>query len=340
MSLSAAGNFCRRFGTGMRAGSDMVRLLDAESGHGPPRQRDAMREVARGVGRGEPLAESMRAKGKFFPPLLVSMTHVGEATGRLERTLLNLAEHYEHQLQLRRAFLTSIAWPGLQLVMAIGILSLLIWIMGVLVPPTGGEMTDMLGFGLRGPVGVLIFWAYLAAFFAVIAAAIVAFNKNVGGVQNLVPLMYRFPVIGPAVQTITLARFSWTLSLALDAGLDPIRGISLALESTDSDFYRRGKEDVERAILGGATLAGGLRATDIFPDDYLTRIEIAEISGTDAESINDLAREYDERAKMAMKTISGVASTLIWVLVIVSLVYLIFRILFNVMGIYDEALNG
>src|SRR6056297_2576988 len=123
MSLSAAGNFCRRFGTGMRAGSDMVRLLDAESGHGPPRQRDAMREVARGVSRGEPLAESMQAQGKFFPPLLVSMTHVGEATVRLERTLLNLAEHYEHQLQLRRAFLTSIAWPGIQLVMAIGIVS-------------------------------------------------------------------------------------------------------------------------------------------------------------------------------------------------------------------------
>ncbi len=340
MSLAAAGNFCRRFGTGVRAGADLVTLLDAETGHGPPRQRDAMREVSREVSRGDPLGDAMQHQSQFFPPLLISMTRVGEATGRLERTLLTLAEHYEHQLQLRRAFLTSIAWPAIQLVMAIGALSLLIWIMGVLSPSTGGEMADILGFGLRGVSGVLIFWAYLVLFFGLIAGAIVAFQKNVAGIQNVVPLLYRIPIVGSAIQTITLARFSWTLSLALDAGLDPVRAISLALDSTDSEYYRRGKADVEAGIQGGATLAGALRATDLFPDDFLTRVEIAELSGTDAESIDHLAREFDERAKLAMKTIAGLASTLIWVSVIVALVFLIFRLLFSVMGMYDEALHG
>ena len=340
MSLAAAGNFCRRFGIGVRTGADLVMLLDAESGHGPTRQREAMREVSRGVTRGEPLGESMRAQGRFFPPLLVSMTQIGETTGRLERTLLNLADHYEHQLQLRRSFLTSIAWPALQFVMAIGILSLLIWIMGALSPPTGGEMTDILGFGLRGFGGMLMFWGYLALFFGLIGGAVFAFRKNVAGVQNLIPLLYRVPVFGSAIQTITLARFAWTLALGLDAGLDPIRAISLALDSTDSDFYRGGKERMERSILGGSTLAGGLRATDLFPDDFLTRIEIAELSGTDAESMDHLAHEYDERAKLAMKTIAGIASALIWVSVVVVLVFLIFRMLFSVLGMYDQALNG
>lgn len=340
MSLPAAGNFCRRFGIGIRAGADLMTLLRAEAGHGPSRQREAMREVADAVAAGEPLGDSMAARRGFFPPLLISMVRVGEATGRLERTLLVLAEHYENQLQLRRAFFTSIAWPALQFVMAVGVLSLLIWIMGTLKPATGGEMADILGFGLRGVGGVLVFWLYLAVFFGGVAAAILAFRKNVAGVQNLIPLLYRIPVAGPALQTITMARFSWTLSLALDAGLDPIRSVSLALDSTDSDYYRQGQPDVERAIRAGETLAGGLRTCDRFPDDFLTRIEIAELSGTDAESIDHLARDYDERAKMAMKAIAGLASTLIWVGVIVTMVFLIFRLLFSVMGMYDQALRG
>ena len=85
-------------------------------------------------------------------------------------------------------------------------------------------------------------------------------------------------------------------------------------------------DDAENAIRGGATLAGALQATNLFPDDFIGRIEIAEHSGTDAESIEYLAREYDERAKSAIKMLAGLATILIRVSVILVLVYLIFKI--------------
>ena len=126
-----------------------------------------MWQLAEGAKRGENLSKVM-AEQKFFPPLMTAMTRVGEATGRLERALLSLGEHYQHQLQTRRMFVSSIAWPMLQLVAGILVISLLIYLMGVLVPAGGGEMTDMLGFGLRGGSGVLMFWLYLSIFFGTI----------------------------------------------------------------------------------------------------------------------------------------------------------------------------
>jgi len=339
MSLPAAGLFCRRFGTGVRAGADLLRLLESETKHGPSRQRSALQGVLDDIKRGEPLSESMERQRGFFPPLLIAMTRVGEATGKLERTFLSLAEHYEQQLQLRRAFLTSIAWPALQLAGGVAVISLLILIMGMVTSPTGGPMSDMLGFNLRGPSGVLWFWTYLAIFFALVGGVIWAFFRNVAGLQNLVPLLYQIPIIGPAIQTITLSRFSWTLSLALESGLDPIRSITLALDSTASAFYQSGAKLAERAIRDGETLAGGLRATGIFPDDYLSFVEIAELSGTDAESIEGLAREYDQRARMAMKTIAGFASGMIWLFVVGVLIFLIFRLVMSIVGVYSEALS-
>ena len=341
MGLAASGTFCRRLGTSLKAGADLLAVLESESKHGPARQREAMRYLHTGVKQGEQLSNLMKSRDKFFPPLMISMTRVGETTGRIERALLSLADNYDQQLKLRRSFVSSIIWPGIQLFGGVVVISLFIWIMGVLTTSGGGQMTDMLGFGLRGPKGVLIFWAYIGGFLSVVGALIWIFKNNIGGSQNIIPLFYMIPVIGPAIQTITLARFSWTLALSLDSGLDPIGSIALALDSTDSDYYRAGTEDAKIAIRDrGATLAGGLKATDIFPEEYLARIEMAELSGTDAESTEGLAREYDERAKIALKTISGFASGIVWMTVAGALIFLIFRMVMNIAGAYSNALGG
>lgn len=295
-----------------------------------------MQKLHDGAKRGEDLSDVMAQHKSFFPPLMAAMTRVGEATGRLERALLSLADYYQHQLQTRRMFLQSIAWPMLQLVAGIGVISLLIWVMGILTPAGGGQMTDILGWGLRGTSGVLWFWLYVGSFFGLIALMIWAFSRNIAGIQNLVPLIYMIPKLGPSIQTIAISRFCWTMALSLDAGLDPIRCIRLALDSTDNDYYRAGADDAEKAILGGASLAEGLAATDLFPDDFLGRIEISEHSGTDAESIEFLAREYDERAKSAIRLLAGIATIVVRTTVILVFVYMIFR----VFQVYINALNS
>ncbi len=339
MSLPALANFCRRLGTGLRAGADLVPLLHNEAKYGPARQRDAINVLAEGARQGEQLSAVMASRKDVFPPLLIAMTKVGEATGRLERTLLNLADHYDQRIKLRRAFITSITWPSIQLFLGICVVSLLIWLMGILRPAGGGEMPDLLGFGLSGEKGVLTFWAYLAVVFGIVGGLAWAFKNNIGGSQNLIPLLYLIPKLGPAIQTITLSRFCWTLALGLDAGLDPIRSVSLALDSTGSEYYRSGTKDAETAIRSGATLAGALQATSIFPGEFIVNVETAELSGTDAESIERIARDYDERAKLATKTISGLATGIVWFSVAGFLIFMIFRILSVVAGFYSDALS-
>ncbi|TWT82190.1 Type II secretion system protein F [Planctomycetes bacterium CA13] len=336
MKLSAAQGFCYRFGTGIKAGADLLVLLKSEAGYGSDRQRNAMRSLGEGAKSGESLSKSMEKEAPFFPPLMIAMTRVGEVTGRLERSLLSLSQLYQHRIQLRRKFLGSIAWPGLQLFAGLMAISLLIWLLGALTPASGGEMFDVLGFGMKGVSGVLKLWGYVAIVALIIGGMIWAFFRNLGGVQNIIPILYMIPVMGPALQTITLSRFCWTLSLALDAGLDPIRSIELALDSTDSDYYRSGAEPAKAAILGGETLAGALKATNLFPEEFLTRVEISEISGTDAESIDILATEYDGKAKVAVGTISAIATGLIWLSVIAILVFLILRMAIRIFGgMYD-----
>ncbi len=329
MKLPTASKFTYRLGTGLNAGADLVRLLQSEAGMGPPQQRQAMQKLIAGVKQGEQLSAVM-AREPYFPRLMSAMTRVGEETGKLERTMLTLSEHFQHQISTRRWFISSITWPALQLFAGIGVISLLILIMGMF------DMADVLGLGLKGGSGVLWFWFYLAVLFGAIGFLVWCFFRNVAGIQNLIPLIYKVPIMGPSVQTITLAKFCWTLSLSLGAGIDPIHAIRLSLDSTDSDYYRSGAQDAEDAIRGGATLSGALEATGIFPDDFLQRIDIAEHSGTDAESIDYLTKEYDERAKRAIKVIAGVFTVLIRISVMGILIFFIFRLF----STYINALNS
>ncbi|QDT07623.1 Putative type II secretion system protein F [Rubripirellula lacrimiformis] len=339
LKLTTASKFCHRFGTGLKAGADMIRLLESEASHGAPNERQAMRLLAEGARRGDHLSSVMDQNSAYFPRLMAAMTRVGEATGRLERTLLALSEHFQRQISTRRMFISSITLPGLQLVGGIVVLSLLIYLMGILTPAGGGQMTDILGFGLRGGSGVLWFWLYVSIFFGTVGGFTWAFFNNVGGIQNLAPLIYLIPKIGPSIQTITISRFCWTMALSLDAGLDPLRAIPLALDSTDSDYYRSAADDAETAIRGGSTLAGALAATDLFPEDFIARVDIAEHSGTDAESMDYLAKEYDERARSAVKFLAGTATVIIRVAIILFFVFLIFRIAQTYLGALSGAME-
>lgn len=340
MSLRSTANFCRRVGISFRAGVDILRVLDSESRHGNNRQRSVMSAVHADLRKGNQLHAAMKQQATFFPPLLIAMTNAGEVTGSLDRTLIALADYYDERVKLYKEFLSRIMWPMIQLFAAVNILALLLMVLGMLKPAGGGEMADVTGLGLGiGMPGVLRLYAYVIFFGLMISAVIIGFQKNVAGVQNLVPVLYKVPVAGNALQTITLSRFCWTLALSLEAGVDPIRSLHLGLDATDSDYYRSAKDEIEKSIRGGSDMGEALLATGVFPDEFITEIEVAEMSGTDAEAMHHLAAQYDIRAKSAMRTLASVASGLVWALVVIGMVVLILRMLMTVGGMYTNAIN-
>ena len=58
----------------------------------------------------------------------------------------------------------------------------------------------------------------------------------------------------------------------------------------------------------------------------MPRIAISEHSGTDAESIEYLTQEYDEKARRAIKAIAGIVAVTIWISVALMIIYFIFKL--------------
>lgn len=334
LSLHQTAQLCHRVGLNLRAGVEIRKVWQQEAQRGLSAHRAKLDGIVQRLNDGEDLATSIREAGDFFPPLVHEMAEVGEQTGRQDEAFLRLAEHYQHVLELRRLFLTGIAWPGIQLGVAVVVIGALIWLLGVL----GGERSVKV-FGLSGTSGLLIYSTCVTLVTATIGAALLGFRQGWYGPQPLVWIM-KTPVVGTSLKTMALARFSWSLAMALEAGIDARRSMALALRSTQNPYFLSFQEPVDQALIEGCEFHEALRTTRGFPVDFIHALEAAEISGTQTESLGRLAHDYQERAKASAKVLTVVASFSVWAFVAMIIIVLIIQLFMSViLPPYQEALD-
>jgi len=82
--------------------------------------RDGVLMAADKVERGVSLAEALSATTEF-PAVLGQMVAVGEQTGKVDETLLKLADYYEEESETKVKALTTAIEPLIMIVMGIGV---------------------------------------------------------------------------------------------------------------------------------------------------------------------------------------------------------------------------
>ncbi len=237
----------------------------------------------------------------FFPDLFLNIIAVGDKTGHLGEACAQLAENYDYQVKLRRDFLGSITWPMFQLIAAIFIVGFMIWILGIIGSSTG-TTTDILGWGLVGNRGLLIYSLVVGSAIAGIALLIHAIQRGLGWTHAVQRAILRVPMLGPPLETMALARLAWTLHLTLDAGMEITHAVRLSLESARNARYLDQIDQVEASIRSGNSLYDTFLETGAYPPEFLDTMRVGEQSGRVVESMAVLSRQYRERATAAMST--------------------------------------
>lgn len=316
-----------RLATSLEAGVDIRQTLAREStAHLRTRLRDELAAVKQAVDRGNSLAEALDAQGEFFPPLFRQLVGVGEEAGRLPDVLRRLAEHYELRLKLRREFLAAIAWPAVQLALAVGVLGLAILVMGFLPPmPDTGKPFDIFGLGLYGVSGMFTFFAIVACLAAGAAALGIALQRGVAWTVGVQRALAAVPGLGRALRTLALARLTWALQLTLDAGMDVLRAVPLALRASAHGPYMEHSDAIVRALRSGQDMTSAMSATGAFPGDFLDALHVGEESGRLPEQLAVLSRQYQDQARHALSVITQLAAVGVWLIVAAAIVVFIFR---------------
>jgi len=278
------------------------------------------------VNEGQTLHEGLAQTGDYFPPLFRQFVALGEETGQLPEVLSRLADHYDHQLLLRRDFLSAITWPLIQLFAAIALVGFLIWFLGVLQSILNVEVFDITGLGLVGTRGLVIYLAFWIVLFVSGWLLFESAKRGLSGTYWLHRGILWVPVLGSAIRTLVLSRMAWAMELIFDTELDLKKSIPLILGSTGNLVYQGQAQELVREVSEGHPLSEALSRAGDYPRDFLDTLEVGEQTGRIPESMALLASQYQDKARRALAILTQIAGFLVWALVAALIVVVIFRL--------------
>lgn len=341
ISPKALGAFSRSMARMLEAGVDVRKSLHTSSQQSSDsRLAASAQRLQKAIASGSSLAESIGEEGELFPPLFRDLVNVGELTGTAPEIFASLAKYYEARVQQAREFRSQITWPVIQLVAAIGIIGLLIFILGILPPQENGKPMDIIGLGLYGPSGAVT-W-----FLSWLAAAVLGYlawkmiSNNTAGQMALHPLLLRVPVIGKCMQSFAISRFSWCFALTQQAGMSIRPSLECSLKATANGAFVAAEPLIWEEMKEGETLTDALTSSQLFPREYLQVVATAEETGTVPEQLDRLSHLFDDEARRAMNRLTVFFSGAIWLSVVVLIVFFIFRIFFLIAAPYRDALDA
>lgn len=291
-----------------------------------PRCRRAMADVATRISDGEQIIDAMRAQGGAFPPLMLDLVAVAEATGTLPEMFEHLRDHYENNLRLRRTFIGQIAWPVFQFVVAVFVVALLILLMGWIAESRGNEPIDVLGLGLFGTGGAILWLSLVFGTVLVLFTVYQVLVRVFSGRAWLHGLVLRIPVLGNCARSFALARFSWAFYLTQQTGMSIDESLEASLRATNNGAFAEAAPRVIADVRAGSELTPALAATGLFPTDFIEMVSVGETTGTIPETLDRLSPRFEEAARRSLSALTTTLGWIVWAIVAGFIVFFIFRI--------------
>jgi type IV pilus assembly protein PilC len=335
--LPALVMWCRTLHHSLGAGLDPVRIFKQQAKSGPRALRDVAADVAGKLGAGESMEDAFAPYENRFPPLFIELVAVGEQTGRLEDTFRELEQYYESTLSIQRNFRSQMMYPAIQFVLAVLIISGLIWVLGMLATSGKAVTTDPLGVGLTGTGGAITFMAVCFGIVGGILLAMKLAADNVKWRARMEGMLMVLPGWGPALLSLALQRFCVALRMCVEAGLRAEKTIHYCFRATSNSAFTSRADRALQVVKRGGELNEAILASGApFPDEFRDMVLMGDETGNTSEVMERLAERYREESERRLRSAAQMTSYCIYGLVALMIILAIFKIA----SLYLGALGG
>ncbi len=339
LSHSQLEKVCYRLGASLKAGIPIAEAWGNEAELLRGRTRQSFEQVHARLQDGGTLADALTEE-PCFPALLTEMVRVGEETGALDQTFLQMADHYRALERMKRTFLHGITWPLLQAMAAAVVVSLFFVVLHVLQTRIDGLTAPdvfMLGLSPLGNLG--LFWAVLTI---LLLTGYLTVRGIMSGWFGSLPMRIALaiPLLGSTIKSLALSRFAWAFGTAVDAGMNAQKAIRLGLRSTQNLFYQKHEADIVTSVADGKDFFTSMKQTDAFPTDLMQAVQSGERTGKLTESLERLSEDYREKSALNLRRIGQLSGFGIFITVGTLMGFSILLMYASYLGTLSDALKG
>lgn len=298
---------------------------------------DAKKEIELGTNFSDALS---RQRG-IFPDILVRLVRVGESTGRLDKSLNDVADHLQRVEDLSQAIKRSLFYPVFAIVTTTG--AMIFWFVFVL-PKIMNVIQEM---GVELPFITRVLMAVsnaVSSYWYVIAGTVIAFIIVIQVMRTREKTRYyydfmllKLPIVKLIVYNKLLALFTEQMRILIVAGLTIDRTLDIVAGVIDNLVFRRAILDVRENVLLGSRISDNLKEHKIFPPMVTRMVNAGErsgnldtqfsfLSGYYIKKLDDISDKLGKMIEPILLSIVGLAFILILMAVLLPVYELVSKV--------------
>lgn len=264
--------------------------------------RKVIVEVSAAVEGGAALSVALADHENVFDTFFTSLVHVGEVSGKLQETLLYLADYLERSASLNAKIRGAIFYPVFVL-SALVIVTIIM--MTTVVPQLLSIIADSgvkeLPLPTRVLVGVTDFFSAYSVYIliALILAVVAAYQyiKTPSGKIAWDKLRISMPRFGKIVRNLYLARIAETLSTLIRAGVPILEGLDITASVVGNEIYRAILMEAKQHVQSGGTLSETLAEHPEVPNLVSSMLSTGERTGRTDYMLTNILKFYKTEAE-------------------------------------------
>lgn len=284
----------------VNAGISLFEAIETLSEQTEGSQKKILVEMSAGLEQGKKISSVLEKFPKAFDPVTINLLRSAENSGNLGKTLKDLSENIERDIDFKNKVQGALVYPGLIMVLFLGVVIMIL----TYVIPRISSVFSKLNVVLPLPTKIMIassefflaYWPYITGGFVVLLVSLFILYRN--NKRAFVNLLFSLPLISKLARKIDLARFTKNFNLMLASGI-PIT------EVLDSMVFIVQKADMAKAIVSakdkvseGNDLSESLSEyKDIFPPIFIKIVNAGEKSGTLEESMLKLSVRFEKEVE-------------------------------------------
>ena len=292
--------------------------------------KKALQDISQDVKGGLTLAQALGKYPNIFPRLYVNLIKSGEASGKLDNVLLQMADGLEKQREFQAKVKGAMIYPAVVL----GMMVVVIIIMMVFVIPKLIGLYEQSTIELPLPTKILIvtsnlfvkFWWLGVGFLVLAVIALNRWNKTEEGKFFIGNLLLRMPLSGKIITTVTLTNFNRTFGLLTSAGIPLLESIGIVSDLTDNPVFRKSLKESYEGVERGLPFSSLLTA-DVFPKIVGQMVKVGEETGKVDEIFFKLADYFESESDHLIKNLTVAIEPIVLIILGIGVGFLVISII-------------
>ncbi len=271
-----------------------------------PTLRRVLGNLKKDVEGGEDFSGALAKHPKHFESTYLALVKASERTGKLGTMLEEIAHYLRKELDNYSKVKAALAYPGIMLVLAIGVTTfLLTYIMPKFAPlfsRKGMKLPFITSVMMSVSEALMQYW-YLWLLGVVAAVALFVYGRKTELGQRIMDWSkIHAPIAGTAFRKVIISRGIRTLGTLLESGVPLLEALQLTAEVSGNFFYKRAWLEVKERVTNGHRIADSLANSSLFPKTLIQMIGSGEETGKLDYVLKKVSGYYDGEVETALKT--------------------------------------